>query len=217
MSLESWGLLIWGLCSLALCGLGFHYLGLNNVRRFADQVALPLKSITTKPYQFTVWLFVTVFFGLAGFWLPLLLVAVHQDQSISPVLVRLIGSGALASFCVVILAEGIAGVLVTVGGGGNDAAAGLRALAGGLAIMFILVGVGLLVRGQLTPTPGQPASSFHYVFTTSSIILACYLYCFRNTEWEPGADAFKNDDEQDTATLASSAVAQSQDESGTKL
>lgn len=216
MSSETCGLILWVLGSLLICLIGFRQLGLNNMSRFVEHLRLPLRSITTKPYQFTVWLFVTVFFGLAGFWLPLVLVAVNQE-SISPVLTSLVRSGALASFCVVILAEGIAGVLVTVGGGGNDAAAGLRALAGGFGIMFVLVGVGLLVRGQLTPGQGHQSSLFHYAFTTVSIVIACYLYCFRNTEWEPSADTFTANDEQEAARLGNSALAQSQDDSGTKL
>ena len=75
---ELLGLILWVLASLALCGFGLWKLGFNNPQIFVEHLKLPLGAITTRRYQFVVWLFVTVLFGLAGFWLPLLLVAVHH-------------------------------------------------------------------------------------------------------------------------------------------
>lgn len=155
-------------------------------------------------------------FGLSGFWLPLLLLGM-RGEPIAPALDSLVQSGSLASFSVVLLAEGIAAVLITVGAGANPAAAGLRALAGCVGFVLVLIQVGVLAAAHVAPGPKQVSPSFHAVLTIFSIILACYLYCFRQTDWERGVDAVTEEEDEDVSRLGTSAAAQSADDKGVKL
>jgi hypothetical protein len=79
------------------------------MRRFWKHVERPLNSIKEQPYQFAVWWIVANVFGLAGFLLPIFLGWI-RNKVMYEVFLASVRGGSLASFSVVLLAEGIAGL-----------------------------------------------------------------------------------------------------------
>lgn len=67
----------------------------------------PLKAIKDQPWHFAVWWLVANVLGLAGIWLPLLILYFSKGP-VCLTFQNIIRTGSLATFCVVILADGIA-------------------------------------------------------------------------------------------------------------
>jgi len=178
------------------------------MKAFFKRFSEPLSSIRREPYHFAVWCLVTNVVGLAGFWLPLILV-LAEGKSAYDSFQSLLNAGVLASFGVVILADGVAATLVVVKGGSNITAAGIRGLTGGFAILFTLVEVGVLVR-----LAGGTTISFYFqmIVTILSMVLASYLYCFRSPDWEKGVDDVKKEEDQEICQLTQQAVSRQIDD-----
>ena len=84
------------------------------MKAFAKHLAEPLNSIKEHPYQFALWWLVANIFGLAGFLLPILFCWARGKYT-HELFISSIKAGNLASFSVVLLAEGIASILIVVG------------------------------------------------------------------------------------------------------
>ena len=129
----------------------------------------------------------------------------------------LVHAGTLASFSVVLLADGIAAALIVVGGGSNITAAGMRALVGCVAFLLVLVQVSVLVFAHSGGSASHASVGFHLIFTELAIILASYLYCFRSPSWEKDVAEVKEKEDKEVKGLSASAQGQDTDEGGTKL
>lgn len=176
----------------------------------------PFKSITQQPYQFIGWLLIANVLGLAGFWLPLFLLygkGLLTNQSFDV----LLNAGNLASFSVVILADGITALLFTKGTGSNMVALGMRGVASGLAFIFILIQVVILADAHITTTGQHIDGSLQITLTLVAIAIACYLYCFRFPIWEKGVAELKAEEDKEVSNLADAAAAKSADDKGVKL
>jgi hypothetical protein len=186
------------------------------MRRFWRQVSGPLSAIADQPYQFAVWWLVANVFGIAGFLLPIFLSWTRAKNTHDAYFASL-RSGSLASFCIVLLAEGIAAALVAQGAGANLVAAGLRGLASVLALivafvqMTFLVAESVITDGSfISPAPQLVAAAF-------AVILASYLYCFRFTSWEKGVDEVLKADDEAVRDISEEAKSAASDKHGTQL
>jgi hypothetical protein len=176
----------------------------------------PIKSIKDRPFHFVTWWLVANVIGLAGFWLPLLVLYCTGKPS-DLIFERLIQAGTLASFSIVILADGIATSLVTFGAGSNVTALGIRAVITILAIIIAIIQVAF-IAAEHTQTGGVHVFiSFHLVFTGLAILCATYLYCFRFPSWEKGLAEMSREEDQEVNNLAKEAESKSADAKGVKL
>lgn len=106
--------------------------------RFFEPLDEPWEVVRRRPFHFVAWLLVVPGIGLAGFWLPLMLVWA-RGEAVMPLYSRLLSAGTTASVCVAILAEGLLAVLTAEKAGSNVPALGLRGIAGGAATFLIIL------------------------------------------------------------------------------
>lgn len=176
----------------------------------------PLTAIRAEPYQFAVWWLVANVCGLSGLWLPILVLA-GQHKALGQPFQKLIDAGTLPSFSVVILAEGIAAMLVAVRSGTNPIAAGIRALAAVLAIVVIFIQVAFLGSAASLNSDTHLSFWIQGMFTLLAIVTASYLFCFRTGAWEKGVESFAVAESAEVGVLGENAANVSKDESDTKL
>lgn len=185
------------------------------MNRLVSYLAEPLRLIRQQPLQFTVWWIVAIFLGLSGFWLPLLLHYVRDGTHVQ-FFDSYLRAGSLASFSIVILADGLATTLVAVNAGRNITAAGIRALMGVFALILAFVSVAVLVF----PKDGQVSFGFvlfQFILTFLSILSASYLYCFRSSEWEKSVSDLKKEQDKEVENLAKRAASKTSDDTGVRL
>ncbi len=183
--------------------------------KLINYLAEPLRLIRLEPLQFTVWLIVAIFLGLSGFWLPLLLHYVRDGSHIQ-FLDSYVRAGNLASFSIVILADGLATTLAAVNAGRNITAAGIRGLMGVFALILSFVSVAVLVL----PNDGQVSFGFvlfQFALTTLAVLSASYLYCFRSSEWEKSVGDVTKEQDQEVENLAKTAASKTSDDTGVRL
>jgi hypothetical protein len=185
------------------------------MRKFFSNFSEPLNLIREQPLQFTVWWIVAIFFGLAGFWLPLLLEFVKAGSP-NQVFQNYIKSGNLASFSIVILADGLATTLVAVNAGRNVTAAGIRGLIGVAALILFIINVGVLSATHIENISWSFVA-FQFIIASLAILSASYLYCFRSSEWEKSVGDVKQQEDEEVDKLSQTAASQSADETGVKL
>jgi hypothetical protein len=186
------------------------------MRRLWRQVCGPLNAIWEQPYQFAVWWVVANIFGVAGFLLPIFLTWARSKDAHEAYLASLKG-GSLASFCVVLLAEGIAAALVAQGAGTNLVAAGLRGLASVLALLVAFIQMAFLVAESVI-TDGSAISPVPQIATAVlAVLLASYLYCFRFTSWEKGVEEVWKADNKAVENITESAKSVVSDKHGVEL
>lgn len=186
--------------------------------RFGKHLAEPLRSISENPYEFVVWWTAANVFGLAGFWLPILLLWV-QGQNVLAGFHGLVNGGVLSSFSVVLLIEGLASIWVVKGTGTNFTAVGIRGFVSILALIVAVIQVSLLSsQGMIAAGAAHPSAElpklfygFQIVMTAISVLFASYLFCFRFGEWEKGVDAFRKEDDRAVSSLADAARLQTSD------
>lgn len=176
----------------------------------------PFNSIKDQPYHFIVWLLVAIVLGSSGLWLPPLLVYFKNGDAVS-VIKNYIYAGGLSTLSIVILADGIASNLVTVKAGSNILAAGIRGIAGSLALVLVLIQVGVLIIETTTINAVHISLTFHLVITFLAIVISSYLYCFKFPSWEKGVDTVREKEDKEVNELAKSAEAKTADEEGVKL
>ena len=185
------------------------------MREFLKKLGEPFASIKANPLQFAVWWIVANVVGLAGFWLPLG-VQWYRGGAASLTIVDLVASGSLATFSIVILADGIATSLATVGGL-NPTAAGIRGLAGALALLVVVIQGVILSAGMSLTSEDHPHIWVSIGLTLSAIILASYLYCFRSSEWEKSVEQIKEQEDKEVGDLGASAAEKTDDGAGAQL
>jgi len=176
----------------------------------------PIKSIKDQPFHFAAWWLVANVIGLAGFWLPLLILHGRGKPSYL-VFERLVHAGTLASFSIVILADGIAATLFTLGAGSNITALGIRALITIIAIIITIIQVGFVAVECTMTESSHLFVSFHILFAGLAIFCATYLYCFRFPSWEKGVAELNQEQDQQIRDLVKGAESISADDKGVRL
>jgi len=176
----------------------------------------PLNSITERPIQFAVWWLVAMGLGLAGFWLPLLLCWARSKQT-HELFSALVGAGTLASFSVVILTDGLAGVYATRNAGTNPTAVDIRAFISVIALFLLVVQGAVLAAQSVILDNSKPSPAFQVGVTSLSIVLASYLYCFRFPGWEKGVEEEAARENKDVEDLTESAKGVTRDDRGVML
>lgn len=191
------------------------------MKKFLLRFLEPLNSIKNQSYHFASWWIFTNILGLAGFWIPLIILLFNPDKSkLNFSTKSLIDSGMLSSFSIIILAEGVAAALVAVKGGSNMIAAGIRGIAGVIALIVVAIQVTILVILTIFDYSGTKASNtatgISIIITILSICLATYLYCFRYPDWEKGVAEVVQSENEDVEKIRDHAKIQTNDE-GVKL
>ena len=125
--------------------------------------------------------------------------------------------GALASFNFVILADGITTVLAARNSGRNITAAGMRGVAGAIAILLVVFNLVFFFLALTAYISGPGLFQWQFLLTVVSILTACYLRCFQSSEWEPDVAAIRRQEDQDVEKLTRNSHKESQDDEGTKL
>lgn len=184
--------------------------------KLVQQLAEPISSIRNQLWSFRVWLIVVIGFGLAGLWVPTIL-ALATGRSAVDMFTALVYGGTLASFSIVLLADGIASAMNVVGAGSNSVAAAMRALVVIAAIFLVLLEAVVLESTHLGGAPAQVSVLFQVVLMILSVGLASYLYCFRFPRWEKGVAEVKEKEDREVESLGESAQAKDTDEGGAKL
>lgn len=177
----------------------------------------PLKYIKDQQLQFVVWIMVVVLFGLAGIWMPALFTYL-QNGDASRVVINHFVAGSFASFCVVILADGLATTMTAIRSGINITSAGMRGFVGIFSVLLIVVNVGILSSSDVSKTS---MTSAYIVFQASilmlSVVAAIYLYCFRSSDWEKDVDEIVNEENERIKRIKTGAISDTSDSSGVKL
>lgn len=188
------------------------------MKTFLKHISEPLNAIYVRPYHFSVWWIVANVFGLAGFWLPLLLLFMRGQSPYSS-FQNFIQVGILASFSVVILTNGIAAAFTEVEAGSNPTAAGIRALICMVALALTMIQIGVLVVGHtLSSNTPEVSVSSQILLTILAILLSSYLYCFRfPSSWEPSVAELAEQEDQHVSNLGKTATSQDEDSEGVKL
>lgn len=177
----------------------------------------PIRSIRNQPYQFVVWWLVANVVGLAGIWLPLVILY-FSERPVYAAFQNIVNAGSLASFSVVILAEGVASNLVARKTGSSITAVGIRALFSIIAFTLALIPVGVLIAQHVSSDGANVSIRFQVSFTVLIILLASYLYCFRFPAWgEQDVDYIRNKEDKDVRELAEEAESKKTDAAGVKL
>ena len=137
----------------------------------------------------------------------------YRGNAVSPVFQQLVESGALASFSVVILADGIATSMSAIGGS-NMAAAGIRGQAGAGAIILLMLQA-VILYNELSPRDGEhPKHVVQILLTVFAIGWASYLYCFRFPDWEKTCAEVKKEEEDDVEKMKNAAQNKANDGKG---
>ena len=187
------------------------------MRAILLQLSDPIRSIKEQPYQFAVWWLVANVLGLAGIWLPLLILF-YSKKPVFVTFQSMVNAGSLASFCVVVLAEGIASNLMARKKGSSKTAIGIRGLFSIIALIFVLIPVGVMIAQHVSADGSNVSISFQICLTTLAILLSSYLYCFRFPAWgEKDVDYIRDKEDKDIKELTEQAESQKVDDSGVKL
>jgi hypothetical protein len=181
------------------------------------QLYEPVKSIRERPYHFVVWWLVAIVFGLAGMWLPLLILY-YSNRPVCATFHSMVNAGGLASFCVVILAEGIACNLVARKSGSSATAVGIRALFCIVAFMLTLIPVGIMTAQHVGGDGADVSVGFQVGIAGLAILLASYMYCFRFPAWgEKDVEAVRDEEDALIGQLGEEAELQKGDDAGVIL
>jgi len=181
------------------------------------QLCDPFKSIKEQPYQFAVWWLVANVLGLAGIWLPLLILY-FSKKPVYTTFQNIVNAGSLASFCVVVLAEGVASNLVARKKGSSITAIGIRALFSIIAFIFVLIPVGVMIAQHVSDEGSNVSIRFQLFLTAIAIVLSSYLYCFRFPAWgEKDVDSIRDQEDNEVRELTEKAEIQKADDEGVKL
>jgi len=178
----------------------------------------PWKSIKCRPFHFFSWFFAVPLIGLAGFWLPLVLVWGFGGD-VRTVCAQLLYAGTTASVCVAILGEGVHAMMTADEGGSNKTAMGIRSLVVIWAIILGGILVGTMTVEVALSSGKHISTTFHSVSAVAAIVTACYLYCFRYPFWEggvKGVDDAMADEEAEISKLCETVKGQTA-EGGIKL
>lgn len=177
----------------------------------------PFATIKQEPYQFIVWLFVVLIFGLAGVWLPSFFDYINDKDGMSSLLNH-IRVGSIATFGVVILADGLAAMLTTVNVGLTKITAGIRGLIGTFAILLFMLNVAIFI----IPYPSSKQVTTQYIAFQLSILfftvlVAIYLYCFKSNVWEKSAETLVKNEDRQVEDMEKAADSVTADDKGVKI
>jgi hypothetical protein len=187
------------------------------MKALALQLYAPLESIKEQPWQFAVWWLVANIIGLTGVWLPLLMLY-WSDRPVQIAFQNIVYAGSLASFCIVILADGIASNLVARKTGSSQTAVGVRAFLSIIAIILVLITVGIMIAEHSGGKDNHVSISGQIIITVVAILLASYLYCFRfPVLGEKEVDSVREEEDTEVRKLANEAQIQNIDDKGVKL
>ncbi len=185
------------------------------MKKFFSDFAQPLSVIWKKPHQYLVWWLVAMFVGLASFWLPFIL-RYLVDGTQMQFTREYFKSGSMASFSIVILADGLATCLVVANSGRNHVTAGIKGILGVTTLILVVLNVGILALSAFNIS----SHGLHIVqllITLLSILTASYLYCFRDPSWEKTVGDVQEEENEEVDNLGRTATQTSADESGNKL
>jgi hypothetical protein len=151
--------------------------------------------------------------GLTGFWLPVFL-SWARSETAGALFRQLLYAGTLASFCIAVLAEGLAGLLLAEKSGSTTTAAGIRGIVGAWVIGLIIVLVGTMgVETSTTvASPSHVTVWVHLLLGILAVSTGAYLYCFRSSPWEErvkSVEEAKAEEDRQVNKLAETAAHQS--------
>ena len=187
-------------------------------QRFLRPLKVPLGFINERPYHFLTWAAVAVILGMSGIWLPTLLAFVRGKDWLS-VLHTTINNGNLASYGVVLLADGIAAAMVAerAKSGPSPTASGIRGMVCSFAIVLVVIQVGILGISYAISDSSYPSPRFQVIITVLAVVSAAYLYCLRSDKWEGDVEILPETEKLTVTNLGANATAATTDEGGNDL
>lgn len=181
---------------------------------FSEDIRKPLNAIKLNPYHFWVWFGAAIVLGSSGVWMPVILFILGGNtEGAKLIFSNLIKTGNLASFSIVILADGLAAALATVGAASNIKAAGIRGILGIIAFILMMLQVAILTYCQY----GLILPKFQIILVILAILVACYFYCFRFPSWEKSLDEVEKEQDKQVDKLSREAQSKTTTDEGVKL
>jgi hypothetical protein len=155
----------------------------------------PLQTIKNEKWQFISWVILLLSFGLLGFWIPLL-DNLFLDEKNAKSFLKIVSDGSLSTFSLVILVEGLANFFNLGYKGKTKLTIGVKSIVYVVTILVFTINVYLYGKVN-AGVESNLLKVLIIVFTSLSIFVAFYLYCFRKTDWEETADDYvKKQDEE---------------------
>jgi hypothetical protein len=175
----------------------------------------PLIAISKGKIQYSIWAISAFVLGLSGFWLPILISSISNIQSLR-LANRLLNAGILASFCVVIIADGVAGLFTYVTS--KPRVLGLKGLVGMMALVIVIIQIPIFAIERDFNEVNPAFIFFQIIIALFSIAIATYLYCFRYPElWEGDVSEIPEKEIKDIDQLSTTAEKTDTDGTGVKL
>lgn len=186
------------------------------MRNHLKSLLIPYKHIQTQPYQFSVWLIVIIVFGLAGLWFPVMTEYFEKEKIFRP-LHDFVRAGSMASFCIAILADGLAAALVAVGVGVSIPTAGIRGVYATIAIILVMLNVWVLNYVSRVDHVSSNYITLQIVITIVAIMLASGLYNLRTPDWEKSVEDATREQDEEISKLQRDAEIKKKDDEGVQL
>lgn len=184
------------------------------MKRILHLFQAPLSTINQRPLHFAQWLLISVGVGLLPLWYAVLK---NFDDSVSFESLKLYFSQkGLTMFSIALLANGLSATFLAGKSGNSDDAIGIKAIANTACLILLLMNTGLLfIKPNAQLFSGT--NMFQMFLFLLSIIVASYIYCFRESSWEKSAGAFKQEDDSAKENLKNQASSVTADRNGVKV
>jgi hypothetical protein len=185
------------------------------MKKFFVPFLMPLITIKNEPHQFVAWWLIAIFIGLIGLWFPMIL-AYFNNQSYAAIYGQFLSSKGLAIFSTIILADALAGLILAIKSGLNPITAGIRGLTSVICLIFLLLSI-LVAVSNTNSDISSRVNIYQFLVCVIAILLASYMYSFRNSDWEEGAHTVQENDDKSTENITESASTTNEALDGTKL
>lgn len=186
------------------------------MRNYLKNLIVPYKHIKREPYQFSVWLIGIILFGLAGLWFQMISEC-FGNENFFLTFKNFLRVGSMSTFCIAILADGLATALVAVGAGVSVTSAGIRGV-------YTIIAIGLVMLNAiiLNYVSRLDSISFNFitvqtVITVITIMLASGLYNLRTSDWEKSVEDVTRKQDKQISELQRDAERRIRDDEGVIL
>lgn len=175
---------------------------------------LPLATISERPIHFFQWLLFSVGVGLLPLWYAML--RNLDDTASFDSLGLYFSQKGLTMFSIALLANGLSATFLAGKSGNSDEAIGIKAISNTACLILLLMNTGLLFIKPKTEILSS-TNIFQILLFIFSILVASYIYCFRESKWEKLAGAFEQDDDRAKEELDNQASSVTADRNGVKV
>lgn len=170
----------------------------------------PWRQVARYPGPLLHWFAIAVGMGSAGVWLTPVAALDTWLSSLS--------AGSLGTFCIVLLSQSIATSTGRVDPElGEAVAENGRRFAVALALIFVLVQAGVIVRFKTADAPSSELIVAQVVLVLLTLATSVYVLCFKLSALEPGAEVVSAQEDEDIRELLEGAQRTSTSKAGDAL